>query len=202
MICALAKIGGIPCGVLATDPSCDDGRITPTMAKKAAKLLSFCDAFSIPVVTLVDSVGFSIHADQGGEIFASDLARLASAYASSRCPKVTVVTGRACGGAFAFLGSKAIGADIAYAVDTAEISALPSDAAVAFAWNDKVTSGEVREELVSEWRNSLASPVAAASTGEIDDIISASELRARVCSALYMLSFKGSAARRHAVESL
>jgi acetyl-CoA carboxylase carboxyltransferase component len=103
---------------------------------------------------------------------------------------VTFILGHAIGAAFSLLGSKAIGADVAYALDSSEISALNSSASVAFAWNDKVTLDTTREELEAEWKASIASPVACASLGEIDDIISASEIRARACSSLFMLSAK------------
>ena len=88
----------------------------------------------------------------------------------------------------------------AYALDTAEIGALPSENAVAFLWNNRITITESREDMIDEWKASLASPVAAASLGEIDDIINMTELRARICSALFMLASKGTARDyRHAV---
>ena len=106
-------------------------------------------------------------------------------------PKVTVVLGHAIGAAYVLLGSRALGADIAYALDSAEIGALAADASVAFAWEKHITLDKSREELADEWRASIASPVAAASTGEIDDIIPVTELRARIASACLMLSAKG-----------
>ena len=189
MITAFSTIGGVRCGVIATDFSIDEGRITSDGANKATKLISFCDAFNIPVVNLVDSMGLST--SENGNRYASDIAKLSIAFAQAEIPMVTVILGHAIGASYALLGSKAIGADVAYAIDTAEISALPSDASVAFAWNNKVSTETSRGELEQEWRTSLASPVAAASVGEIDDIISASEIRARICSALLMLAGKG-----------
>ena len=189
VVTALATIGGVNCGIVATDFAINEGRITSDGANKAAKLVSFCDAFNIPVVNLVDSMGLSI--DENGNRYASDLAKLSLAYAQAEIPMVTVALGHAIGAAFTILGSKAIGADIAYAIESSEISALGADASVAFAWNDKVSLEKSREELEAEWKASLASPVAAASVGEIDDIISVSEIRARICSALLMLAGKG-----------
>ncbi len=189
MITAFACIGGVNCGIVATDFSIDEGRITADGANKAAKLISFCDAFNIPIVTLVDSMGLSLK--ECGNRYASDLAKLSLAYAQAEIPMITITLGHAIGAAFTILGSKAMGADLAYAIETSEISALSSEASVAFAWNDKVSLDVSRESLVEEWKASLASPVAAASVGEIDDIIPVSEIRARICSALLMLAGKG-----------
>ena len=132
--------------------------------------------------------------------FAADLAKLAMAYTSSENAKVTVVLRHGIGGALTLLGSKSVGADVAYALDDAEIGALNAASAVAFAENDKITPDVSREELEEEWKAMLSSPVAAASTGEIDDIISMPELRQRICSALLLLAVKGNVTEyRHTV---
>ncbi len=182
--------GGVKCGVVATSFAKGEGRLTAAAAKKAADFVSFCDMFGIPVVTIVDSLGLATDADNE-KAFADALARLAMAYASSENAKVTVIAGHAIGASFVLLGSKALGADIVYATDDSEIGALPADSGVAFAWNRYVTEQTKREALADAWKASVASPVAAAATGEIDDIISVNELRARICSALLMLSAKG-----------
>lgn len=182
--------GGVKCGVVATSFAKNEGRLTAAAAKKAADFVSFCDLFSIPVVTLVDSLGLATDAENE-KAFADALARLAVAYASSENAKVTVIAGHAIGASFVLLGSKALGADIVYATDDSEIGALAADSGVAFAWNRYVTEETKRETLAEAWKASVASPVAAAATGEIDDIISVNELRARICSSLLMLSAKG-----------
>ena len=147
------------------------------------------------MVTLVDSLGLAI--DSANEdLFAPELSKLAFAYANSTCPKVTVILGHAIGAAFVLLGSKSLGADIVYALDDSEIGALPADSGVAFAWDKYITEEKTREELIAEWKENVSSPVAAASSGEIDDIINTNELRARICSALLMLSAKGSSSTR------
>lgn len=197
---AFTFIGGIKCGIVATSFMENEGRLTAEAAKKIAKFVDFCDAFSVPLITLIDSNGTAMVAEGKDVSFAADLAKLAMAYAKSENPKISVVVGKAIGAAYTLLGSKALGADVAYALDTAEIGALPSENAVAFLWNNRITITESREDMIDEWKASLASPVAAASLGEIDDIINMTELRARICSALLMLSAKGTATfRRHAV---
>jgi len=186
----LTTIGGVKCGVVATSFAKNEGRINTAIARKIAKFVNLCDSFSIPVVTLVDSLGLAIDADNE-DLFAPELSKLALAYASSTCPKVTVILGHAIGAAFVLLGSKSLGADIVYCLDDAEVGALSADSGVAFAWDKYITEDITREELISQWKANVSSPVAAASSGEIDDIIDTNELRARICSALLMLSAKG-----------
>lgn len=200
MLTAFATLGGVRCGVLGNRTLGGIATIGVREARKAARFISFCDAFSIPVVTLVDTDGFSFYDDVNQEPYASALASLAFAYAKSETAKVTVMLGRAVGGAFTVFGSKSIGADVVYALPEAEIGVLPTDAAVAFAWNDLVSENISRKSLEEEWRTSLASPVAAACRGEIDDIITVDEMRQKVLSAIYMLFSKNvKADKRHPI---
>ena len=189
---AFATIGGVKCGIIANSSAKNDGKLCTRCAKKIARFVNLCDSFSIPVVTLVDSMGLMIDKDNETE-FAPALAKLATAYASATCPKITVITGCAIGASFVLLGSKSLGADIVYALDSAEIGALVAESGVAFAWDKYITEEKSREDYVSEWRATVSSPANAAASGEIDDIISVSELRARICSALLMLAAKGKA---------
>ena len=187
---AFATIGGVKCGVVASSFAENEGRITAVGARKVARFVSFCDCFSIPVVTLVDSYGITLDAAEESNL-ADALSELAYAYATSDNAKVTVIMGHAIGAAFALMGSKALGADVVYCLDSSEIGALTAESGVAFAWDKHITLETSREELIAEWKMQVSSPVAAASSGEIDDIISTGELRARICSALLMLSAKG-----------
>lgn len=201
MTTALCAIGGRTCGVIATDASANDGRLTPKGARKAARLVSFCDAFSIPVVTLVDSAGVDNSAPREP---APAFGKLAKAYITATTAKVTVVVGNAYGAAFTLLGSRALGADLALALPETVISVLPPEVAVAFVMNDAITAEKPREAVEAEWMETVASPVAAAESGDIDDIIPAVELRARLSSALYMLAEKADTApdRKHGVPTL
>lgn len=186
----LAVIGGVKCGIVATSFKENDGKIDTAAARKISRFVNFLDTYSIPVVTLVDSLGLT--KDKENEaLFAPELAKLAMAYASSDCPKVTVIMGHAIGAAFVLLGSKALGADLVFATDSSEIGALTADAGVAFAWDKYIDEDTSREELIENWKNSISSPAYAASSGDIDDIIDINELRARICSSLLMLCAKG-----------
>ncbi len=189
---AFTTIGGVRCGVVATSYSVNEGRIDVSSARKISKFVSFCDSFSIPVVTLVDSLGLAIN-KKNEQLFAPELAKLGMAYAASTCPKITVIHGHAIGAAFVLLGSKSLGADLVYATESSEIGALTAASGVAFAWDKYITEETTREELIEQWKTSVSSPANAAASGEIDDIISINEMRARICSALLMLSAKGDA---------
>ena len=196
-ILGFASFGGITSLIIASNPE-KNGIIDIKTAKVAAKLISFCDSFSIPVLTLVDSIGLDVNLEAEKAAYASELARLAYAYTTSNNAKVTVVVGKAYGAAFSLLGSKAIGADIAYALDSAAISVLSPEASVAFVWNDKVGE-KSREELEAEWKEKCASASEACYKGEIDDVIEVSELRARICAAFSMLASKANSnpTRKH-----
>ena len=187
---AFATIGGVKCGVVATSYAKDEGRIDVASARKIAKFVTLCDSFSIPVVTLVDSLGLAIN-KKNEQVFAPELAKLAMAYASSTCPKVTVILGHAIGASFVLLGSKSLGADLVYATEESEIGALSAASGVAFSWDKYITEEKTRDDLINEWKMTVSSPANAAASGEIDDIISINEMRARICSALLMLSAKG-----------
>ena len=186
----LATVGGVKCGIVATSFGVNEGRIDASVARKVAKFVGFCNSFSIPVVTLVDSLGLVIDKENEA-IFAPELAKLAMAYASSDCPKITVICGHAVGASFVLLGSKSLGADLVYATEESEIGALVAESGVAFAWDKYISEETTREQLIADWKATVSSPSAAAASGEIDDIISINEMRARICSALLMLSAKG-----------
>ncbi|MBQ9784764.1 MAG: hypothetical protein IJW29_04615 [Clostridia bacterium] len=194
MITGFVKLGGVTCGVVA-----NNGVITCDGAKKAAKLVTLCDSFSLPVLTLVDSEGVEISKSAEGTPLALQLGKLAMAYASADTAKITAVVGKAYGAAFTLMGSKALGADMVYALPTAQISVMAPASAVAFLWNDRITEDVTRADLVEKWTNECASPAAAAADGSIDDVIDSRELRQRLCAAVYMLMMKnaGLPARKH-----
>lgn len=199
MLTGLCRIGGVTCGVVANDPTEQGGAITVAGARKAAKLISFCDAFSIPVLTLVDSVGVEVSREAENAPLAAELGKLAMAYATASTAKITAVCGKAYGAAFTLMGSKALGADMVYALPTSEISVMSPASAVAFLWNDRITEETTRADLEDEWKATQAAPEAAAADGSIDDVINAVELRQRICAAVYMLMMKaeGAPVRKH-----
>lgn len=198
-VTGLCTLGGYPCGVVANDPSVSGGVLTADGARKAAKLISLCDCFGLPVLTLVDSEGVAVDAAEESAPLAAELGRLAMVYASASVAKLTAVVGKAYGAAFTLMGSKALGADVVYATENASVSAMKPDAAVAFLWSDRVTEQTSRASLVKEWNETEAIPVRAAESGAIDDVLPAGDLRRYLCAAVNMLLCKDEAAltRKH-----
>ena len=184
IVCGLGFFGGVLCGIVASNNEINGGKLTCRGVKKASELISFCDRFNISLVTLVDCEGFGDH------ICSSSPATLVSAYANATNAKVTVVCGKAYGAGFTLLGSKSIGADIEFATSNSTISVMSPESAVAFLMNDEITHEKSRAQVEAEWCEKHASAVCAAEKGDIDDVISKDEVRARICAALYMLATK------------
>lgn len=185
MTVGLASMNGRVCGVIANNPSFKDGKMCPGACEKAVKLIKLCRTIDVPVVTLVDGVGVGTtdKIEIGG--VAGKLAELAMAYSAST-RKVTVITGEAYGTAYSVLGSKALGADFVLALDRAKISPMNPVSAVEFL--GEVYDESKVDEIAAKWADENASPLEAAKKGYVDDIIEASELRARVASALEMFA--------------
>lgn len=185
MTVGLASMNGRVCGVIANNPSFKDGKMCPGACEKAVKLIKLCRTIDVPVVTLVDGVGVGTtdKIEIGG--VAGKLAELAMAYSAS-ARKVTVITGEAYGTAYSVLGSKALGADFVLALDRAKISPMNPVSAVEFL--GEVYDESKVDEIADKWASENASPLEAAKKGYVDDIIEASELRARVASVLEMFA--------------
>ncbi len=196
----LVSLAGVVCGIVGTNHVELEGRLTSAAARKAAKFISFCDCFQIPVITLVDTEGFAVSGEEEKNPFCAEIGKLAGAYAMAKTPLITLVSGKAYGSVFSVFGSKAIGADIVFATDSAKISCMNAKSAVALLWNDKIGKDTTREDLEARWDKEVASVVSAARAGEIDDIIESAEIRQRLTSAVMMLSGKSAVApkRRHA----
>ena len=199
MVTGLAMLGGYPCGVVANDAAVAGGVLTADGARKAAKLVSLCNCFGLPVVTLVDSEGVAVNAKEESAPLAAELGKLAMIYAAANVAKITVITGKAYGAAFTLMGSKALGADLVYALDGATVSVMKPEAAVAFLWNDRITETVTRAELVKKWTDEEASAVRAAESGAVDDILNPADLRKYLCGAVNMLLCKDEATltRKH-----
>lgn len=203
-LCALASVGGAAVGVVATNKAVNGGILSAKAARKLSRAVSLFDSFNIPILTLVDSEGLDRAAASEGAPYAGELAKLASAYAAAGSPMVTLVAGEAYGSVFTVLGSRALGADLVFALDSAKIASMNAESAVAFLWNDKISADVTRDQLEKCWDSSVATPVEAAAAGELDDIISGAEARARIGAAFAMLSCKSTAcaSRRHLVMPL
>lgn len=185
-----ATMGDLPVAYLAVD-----GKLTGCGIEKMTKMLRFADAFAIPLVTFLNCEGID-GAAAADSATAKALARLARAESACDTARVTAIVGAAVGAGFIFGGSKTLGADVVLSLPAAEISAITATTAVAFLENDRITKELDRKTLENEWRQQNATALAAASVGEVDDIVDPTELRARMIAALYMLEGKNGRAPR------
>ncbi|MEG2814253.1 MAG: carboxyl transferase domain-containing protein, partial [Oscillospiraceae bacterium] len=165
----MATLAGVSTGFIATSKK---NPIDVKSCDKATRFVKTCDAFNIPIITLVNTIGFEMTSDLS---LIKRSAELSSAYAEATTAKVSVITGKAYGSAYIALGSKNANADITIAWPQAEISALSPDSAVEFLMSDKLAGvadqKTARADLVEEYLNTVASPFEAAKGGFIDKVI-------------------------------
>ncbi|MDE6154929.1 MAG: carboxyl transferase, partial [Eubacterium sp.] len=192
---ALATVMGTTVGFVAFDGNA----LCPSCSYKAEAMIKLCDAYSIPVVTLVNANG--VVAEKENQTLTA-LTKLTSAYASATCAKISVVTGKAIGCAYVTLAGKGANSDYTIAWDCSVASPLDADSAVAFLYNDRLAKGEDRDALKAEYIETIASPFTAAACGAVDDICAPADTRAKVISALDMLAGKreNTLPRKHSVK--
>lgn len=201
MVTALAKIGGRTVAIVANQPSKDDGRLTVYGCKKAARLVSFADAYALPVVTFVDSQGMKINGTPQGELARAG-ASLLFAMSENSAPRVAVIVGSAIGTAYTALASRAA-ADMVYAWPGAVISAVTAPIAAQLLYADEMDGASdplaKRAELENRYADDVADGVNAAKLGLVDDVIEPAETRQMIASALEMLAGKREAkiAKKH-----
>lgn len=184
----LCRIGGRTCGIVATDPQQDGGRLTAKDCRKAARFVRLCDCYQIPVVSLLNTEGLSVPSVCGqGELIRA-AADLTYAYAEATAPKIAVITGNAVGAAYAAMGGKAM-ADLCYLWPQAMIAPLTKEAAVQTLNGEQLLKGESREALEEKYAESCGA-LFAAENGMADDVIDPAETRKYVIYALETLSAK------------
>ncbi len=190
MIVGFATFDGILAGVVANNHSVNDGAISANGAEKVTRFIDFCASFGVPILTLVDTVGFEVSAENNDSDIMQMSARLMHAYASAECAKLTVIIGKAYGAGFTVMGSRALGADLVLALRSAMVAAMPPERAVAFSENERITPEKGRDVIEEEWALENSPAVLAAAKGDIDDIVELEFLRAHVVSAVGMFSSK------------
>jgi len=194
IVIGFARLGGHSVGIVANQPQFLAGVLDIDASEKAARFVRFCDAFNIPLVTLVDVPGFmpGLIQEHGGIIKSG--AKLLYAYSEATVPKVTVVLRKAYGGAYIVMSSKYLGSDINLAWPSAEIAVMGPEGAVNIVFRKEIeksnNSIQHKAELVAEYRDKLANPFVAAEYGFLDDIIEPSETRLRLINSLEMLQNK------------
>ena len=161
--------------------------------KKAERFIRFCDAFSIPVISLVNVQGYKASMDEEKEL-AKASAKLTYAYANATIPKVTIIIGKAYGSAYLCMGSRHIGADLVYAWPDAKIGMMDASAAVKIMYADEIQSAEDSKLFIQaktrDYEAIQNSPLSAASRGYVDAIIEPAATRKHLIAAMDMLSTK------------
>ncbi len=188
MVTGFARVCGNAVGVVATNA--EDKYVSATGAKKAARFVRLCDAFSIPVITFVDCKGFlgGIENELAGDIKA--VSTLTHAYAEATTAKISIITGYAIGAGFIALAGKTSGADSVLAYPCAVVGTLEPSCAVQLLCKDALMEGESREKLEQEYEDNDCSPFIAANEGFIDDIIEPVNTSLKVAALLEMLAGK------------
>ena len=188
IVIGFARIEGHTVGIVANQPMVLAGVLDIASAKKAARFVRFCDAFSIPIVTFVDVPGFlpGVAQELGGII--KHGAKLLFAYAEATVPKITVITRKAYGGAYDVMASKHLRGDLNYAWPTAEIAVMGAKGAVEIIFRGK--SKEEIAERTAEYEARFANPFVAASMGFIDEVIMPHSTRRRIAVGLRKLRTK------------
>jgi acetyl-CoA carboxylase carboxyltransferase component len=197
VVTGLARVAGIPVGVLANQPSQLAGALDIEGSQKGARFIRFCDAFNLPIVTLVDTPGFRPGRDQEWRGMIRHGAKLAFAYAEATVPRVCVVLRKAYGGAFIVMDCKSMGNDCALAWPSAEIAVMGARGAVEIlhrrALNGTASDGERevrRRQLEADYEAAHLSPAAALERGYVDDVIDPVDTRGAVAGALVALAAK------------
>jgi propionyl-CoA carboxylase beta chain len=185
IVIGFARMGGRSIGVVANQPAHLAGVLDINSSSKAARFVRFCDAFNIPLVTLVDVPGFLPGTAQefGGII--KHGAKLLYAFAEATVPKITLITRKAYGGAYDVMSSKHIGGDVNLAYPTAEIAVMGPDGAINILYRGKLSDDE-KADAVLDYREKFANPYRAAALGYIDEIILPQDTRYKIIQALDM----------------
>lgn len=164
-----------------------DSVLTVDGCKKATGFVNFCDAFSIPVLTLTNVTGFAATVESEKNM-ASAVAKLTYAFANATVPKINVIVGKAFGSAYVSMNSKSIGADLVYAWPTAEIGMMDAKLAAQIMYAD--ADAETLNEKAAEYKELQSSPNSAAARGYVDAIIEPADTRKYVIGAFEMLFTK------------
>ena len=190
IITCFARMNGETIGVVANQPQVLAGVLDSDASRKAARFVRFCDAFNIPILTLVDVPGFMPGTKQeyGGLI--KHGAKLLFAYAEATVPKVTLITRKAYGGAYDVMSSKHLRGDVNYAWPTAEIAVMGAKGAVEIIFRADAKDPEKLSQREAEYKARFANPFVAASMGYIDDVIMPHGSRRRIARAFQSLRNK------------
>jgi methylmalonyl-CoA decarboxylase subunit alpha len=197
IVIGFARFNGISTGIVANQPCYLAGVLDINASRKAARFVRFCDAFNIPIITLVDVPGFlpGTAQEYGGIIIHG--AKLLFAYGEATVPKITVILRKSYGGAYCVMSSKHLRGDINYSWPTGEIAVMGPKGAIEVLRNKKIAAIEDETERLAyvaqaeeEYKDKFANPYNAAQYGYIDDVIEPRNTRFRIIRALQALATK------------
>jgi acetyl-CoA carboxylase carboxyltransferase component len=188
LVTALATIDGRPMGIVANQPQALAGTLDIPASQKGARFVAFCDAFNLPLVTLVDTPGFYPGKDLEWRGMIRKGAQLAFAYARATVPRIAVVMRKSYGGAYIVMDSKRMGNDLMFAWPTAEIAVMGARQAGEILHRRETP--ERRAELEADYEERLLNPYVAAERGTVDAVIEPHETRAMIAAGLEMLESK------------
>ncbi|MFD8826501.1 carboxyl transferase domain-containing protein, partial [Streptomyces sp. NPDC059605] len=178
----------------ASQPMSFAGVLDIHSSEKGARFVQFCDAFNIPLVTLVDVPGFLPGVDQEHGGIIRHGAKLLYAYCNATVPRISLILRKAYGGAYIVMDSRSIGADLCYAWPTNEIAVMGAEGAANVIFRRQIADSDdpemLRGQLVKEYKTELMHPYYAAERGLVDDVIDPAETRHTLIGALAMLRRK------------
>ena len=188
LVTALAAIGGLPVGIVANQPLALAGTLDIPASQKGARFVAFCDAFNLPVITLVDTPGFSPGKDLEWRGMIRHGDQLVFAYGRASVPRIGVVLRKSYGGAYIVMDSKAMGNDLCVAWPGAELAVMGAGQAAAVLM--RRASDEEATAFQADYTERLLNPYVAADRGYVDAVIDPAETRSVVASALAALGSK------------
>jgi len=196
IVVGFGRLNGRTVGIVANQPNSLAGVLDINASVKSARFVRFCDAFNIPLVTLVDVPGFMPGTNQEHNGIIRNGAKLIYAYAEATVPKITLIIRKAYGGAYCVMSSKHMRGDINYAWPTAEIAVMGPSGAVEIIFRNDIASAPesekqtIKKQREDEYTEKFANPYLAAGRGYIDDVIIPKNTRFRLIRALEMLQSK------------
>jgi acetyl-CoA carboxylase carboxyltransferase component len=203
MVTCFIRLNGAAVGVVANQPKVAAGTLNINASDKAARFIRRCDAFNIPLLTLVDVPGFlpGVKQETGGIIRHG--AKMLYAYCEATVPKVTVILRKAYGGAYIAMCNRELGADQVLAWPTAQIAVMGAEGAANIVFRNEIRAAEdpagKRREMIAQYEEMFSNPYRAAEMGYVDDIIEPATTRRRLIGAFGILESKSTSlpAKKH-----
>jgi acetyl-CoA carboxylase carboxyltransferase component len=194
MVVGLARLDGYTVGIVANQPAVLAGTLDIDASVKGARFVRFCDAFNIPLITLVDVPGFLPGVDQEHNGIIRHGAKLLYAFSEATVPRVTVILRKAYGGAYLVMNSRAVRADVVFAWPSAEIAVMGAAGAVNVMFRRELADADdpeaERKRLADDYEEQFNNPYVAAERGLVDDVIEPRETRPRLIRVMEMLRNK------------